>query len=182
MDNNIQFRELNINDMNQLYIWLNNPEVKKWYGKKDVTQDDVTDEYSDYIGDGDPTAAYIIVIDGIEAGYIQTYFIDNYPEYNKHVGADPNSAGLDLFIGESEYLHKGYGSMIINRFLEEVIFSNPLVDKCILGPEPKNICAIKTYEKCGFKWYKTIEIPDEDEPEYLMVKYKNKDRATADRA
>ena len=75
---------------------------------------------------------------------------------------------MDLFIGEKEFIHKGLGSIIINKFLKNYIFIEDRVNKCIIGPEPKNLSAIKAYSKAGFKYTKTIQIPDEDEPEYLM--------------
>jgi RimJ/RimL family protein N-acetyltransferase len=57
----------------------------------------------------------------------------------------------------------------MKAFLKDYVFINPQIDKCIIGPEPKNAAAIRMYEKSGFKYYKTIQIPDEDEPEHLMV-------------
>ena len=32
----------------------------------------------------------------------------------------------------------------------------------------RNRAAIRAYEKAGFTYLKTVEIPDEDDPEYLM--------------
>lgn len=39
---------------------------------------------------------------------------------------------------------------------------------CVIGPEPKNTAAIRVYEKAGFRFFKTIQVPTEPEPEYLM--------------
>ncbi|HJD62030.1 MAG TPA: acetyltransferase [Rickettsia endosymbiont of Degeeriella rufa] len=53
------------------------------------------------------------------------------------------------FFGEPEYLNKGIGILTLKTFLENFIdkeFSDILVD-----PDSKNIAAIKTYEKVGFK-------------------------------
>jgi aminoglycoside 6'-N-acetyltransferase len=73
-----------------------------------------------------------------------------------------------LFIGEQEYLHKGLGKNIISKFLEDIVFCLSDAESCIIGPEPKNEIAIRTYEKVGFKYVKTIQVDDEDEPEYIM--------------
>ena len=42
------------------------------------------------------------------------------------------------------------------------------VDSCIIGPAQNNHAAIRAYEKAGFKYLKTVSIPGELEPEYLM--------------
>jgi RimJ/RimL family protein N-acetyltransferase len=48
------------------------------------------------------------------------------------------------------------------------------VERCIVDPEPKNLIAIKAYENAGFRYLKTIQIPEEEEPEYLMeIKRRN---------
>jgi hypothetical protein len=43
-----------------------------------------------------------------------------------------------------------------------------LVESCIVGPEPKNLIAIKLDKSVCFRYLKTIQIPEEVEPEYLM--------------
>jgi RimJ/RimL family protein N-acetyltransferase len=42
------------------------------------------------------------------------------------------------------------------------------VASCVIGPEPKNAAAIRAYAKAGFRHWKTIQQPDEPEPEWLM--------------
>lgn len=168
----ITFRLLEEKDFNQIYIWMNTDFVIEWYGKIPVTLEDVRNKYMSYITGEEPTKAYIIIIDNVDVGYIQTYLINDYPEYNKYVETDEHAAGVDLFIGNKDYIHKGYGVRIMEQFLREHVFSNNKVDKCIIGPEPKNLSAIRMYEKSGFRWYKNIQIPDEDEPEYLMILFR----------
>jgi aminoglycoside 6'-N-acetyltransferase len=165
----IDFRPLAQNDLPQLHIWLNTDFVLKWFGKKPTPLNDVIEKYDPYITGEKPTSAYIIVIGGIDTGYIQTYLISDYPDYNAYVGADEHSAGVDLFIGHRDYIHKGYGASIMTAFLKDYVFSKSQVARCIIGPEPKNTAAIRMYEKTGFRWYKTIQVPGEDAPEYLMT-------------
>ena len=48
------------------------------------------------------------------------------------------------------------------------------IERWIVDPEPKNLIAIKVYENAGFRYLKTIQIPEEEEPEYLMeIKRRN---------
>ena len=73
-----------------------------------------------------------------------------------------------MFVGEIDYIHKGLGAIILRKFLEVIVFGQRNTPSCIIGPEPSNIVAIRAYAKAGFKYWKTIHAPDEDEPEYLM--------------
>jgi RimJ/RimL family protein N-acetyltransferase len=166
--NIINFRRLTINDLDYMYKWLNSDFVAEWYGKRTWTFKEVEKKYLPYINNEKPTQGYLIIYDNTPIGYIQTYKIHDYQDYAGFVDVDENAAGLDLFIGEWEYIHKGLGKYIISKFLKEIIFAKSDAVSCILGPEPKNIAAIITYEKVGFKYIKTMQVKDEDEPEYLM--------------
>ncbi|KQC14344.1 MAG: hypothetical protein APR63_05765 [Desulfuromonas sp. SDB] len=173
MQNNLQvkFIPLKPDHLNLLYKWLNLDHVAKWYGKGRNYQfyRNVEDHYLPRTRDICSTKAFIIYIDQNSIGYIQTYKITDYPDYNKHIQADNNSAGMDLFIGDENYLHRGLGPEIIKKFLNEVVFKIFDVEKCIIGPELANKAAIKAYQKAGFSYWKTVKIPDEAEPEYLMI-------------
>ena len=79
---------------------------------------------------------------------------------------DEKTAGIDLFIGEEGYIHKGFGTAILTKLLAEIIFSDDGIMSSVIGPEPKNTTAIRCYEKVGFRYFKAIHIPGE--LEYLM--------------
>jgi RimJ/RimL family protein N-acetyltransferase len=173
LTNNIEFRPLEVKDLTLLHRWLNTDHVNEWYNKGGSTYDDVVKKYLPRINGEQPIHSFIIVYDAIDIGYIQTYRIDDYPEYSKYVKAEEPSAGLDLFIGEKNFIHIGLGKEILQKFLTNYVFLINNVNCCIIGPEPLNKIAIRAYEKVGFVYYKMIQIPDEDEPEYLMRIYKN---------
>lgn len=169
ISNNILFNNLEEKDLVLLHKWLNNPHVHQWYDKdKHCTLEDIEKRYLPKITGEKPTQAYIIYYDSKPIGYIQTYKINDYPEYSKYVGANSNTAGLDLFIGESDYIGKGLGSEIIKSFLGQSVFTSDDINRCIVGPEPNNIRAIEAYKEAGFNHFKTVKLPDEAEPEYLM--------------
>jgi len=60
------------------------------------------------------------------------------------------------------------GPIIIKKVLKDIVFQNKNIKGCVIGAEPKNIIAIKAYKKVGFKYIKTIKIPDENKSEYIM--------------
>jgi len=171
----ISFSELREIDFEVLYKWYNTDFVNKWYGKEkqEWTFKEIENKYIPYIHKQKPTDSYIILYNDIKIGYIQTYLLKNYPEYNELVQSGDDSAGIDLLIGEKEYIHRGLGPIIIKKFLKDIVFQNKNIKSCVIGPEPKNEIAIKAYKKVGFKYIKTIKIPDEDEPEYIMEILRN---------
>lgn len=163
----IHFRILEEKDFPQMHVWLNTDFVKQFF-KNPSTMDDIKKEYEPYITGEDPTTPYIIMIDGVDIGYIQTYYYSDYCDnYYEELNADKYSAGVDLFIGHKDYIHKGYGTHIMQAFIKKYVFINPKTVNVIITPEPGNLIAIKVYEKVGFRWYKTIKTP-KGEFEYLM--------------
>src|SRR5262249_7750269 len=102
-------------------------------------------------------------------GYIQAYWIGDHNEYARALQVGPGSAGVDLFIGEPEFVHRGLGSVILRQFVRETVFDRMGARYCVIGPEVGNIIAIRAYEKAGFTYLKTVQVPGERAPEYLMI-------------
>jgi len=170
----ICFRFLAKNDLPKMHRWLNADFVARFW-KPPMTMEEVEKKYGAYIAGAKPTSPYIIMIDGVDVGYIQTYYYSDYGDdggyfgdgYFHALGADKYLAGVDLFIGHKDYIHKGYGVHVLRKFMKDYIFSDPKTVNVIITPEPDNAIAIRTYAKVGFRWYKTIVTPNGDS-EYLM--------------
>ncbi len=168
----IGFRTLKHADLPLMYRWRSMPHVSRWYYDKrpsvPPTCREVTAEYTPCIEGKEPTNCFLIMYVDKFIGYIQTYRIVDYPDYSRYVDEAEDAAGVDLFIGEAEYIHRGLGSGILRKFLRDIVFFNADIVSCIIGPEPGNRAAIRAYEKAGFRYLKTIQVPDEPQPEYLM--------------
>ena len=164
----ITFRKLQISDLELMHKWLNAPHVSKWYGKHLRTYRQVLQKYEPRIKGEVRAHPFLMIHAGTPIGYLQTYRISDHPEYNTHVGAEEDPAGVDLFIGEADYLDRGFGTAILRMFVQEVIFSDDSFSHCVIGPDPGNLAAIRCYEKVGFQYFKTIHIPGEPQGEYLM--------------
>jgi RimJ/RimL family protein N-acetyltransferase len=92
----------------------------------------------------------------MKIGYIQEY------------PASDNSAGIDLFIGEIAFLHRGLGASIIRQFLNDIVFADQAVESCVIDPSVLNRGAIRAYEKAGFRFLKTETSPGEAEAHHMM--------------
>jgi RimJ/RimL family protein N-acetyltransferase len=164
----IDFRPMEREDLSRMRRWLNTPHVREWYSEEPRTLDQVEAHYLTRINGEDPTRPFIILCDSTPIGYIQSYRIADYPDYARYVAVEEDAAGVDLLIGEVAYVHRGLGSAILRQFLRARVFGEMSVVSCLIGPQPKNAIAIRAYEKAGFRYLKTIKVPDEPEPEHLM--------------
>jgi len=162
----IRFRALAFGDLPLMHRWLNNDFVARWWpGWPSLEQ--VRARYGPRISGVEPTRCFIVELDATPVAFVQCYYIRDWPEYA--IGEEgEHAAGIDLFIAQRERAYRGLGPRIIREFLRRVVFSEYEVDSCIIGPAQNNRAAIRAYEKAGFKYLKTVSIPGELEPEYLM--------------
>lgn len=168
--NKISFRNLTFDDLALLHTWLNKPHVHEWYDKnKRNTFEEIKEKYGKKINKEEPTDSYLILYQNKPIGYIQTAKVKDWPAFESVVGKNQSAASIDLFIGEIDYLGKGYGSKAIKKFLVTIVFRQSGIDKCFTDPEPSNVRAIKSYEKVGFTYLKTVQIPGEPELAHLMI-------------
>jgi aminoglycoside 6'-N-acetyltransferase len=165
----LSFRRLRASDLRLMHHWLNAPHVRRWWYAEGTSHAEIEDHYLPGIEGRDATDLFLILHEVEPIGFVQSYRIsaeDDETYANLVDVAD--SAGVDLFIGEAAYLYRDLGQHVIRRFLSEHVFSDPGVEVCVIGPEPENAAAIRAYEKAGFRYFKTIQVSGEPEPEYLM--------------
>jgi RimJ/RimL family protein N-acetyltransferase len=162
------FRRLLLSDLPLMHRWRRADFVMQFYARKRYSYEELVAHYAPRVTGEAPTQSYIATCMGTPIGYIQTYRIEDYPEYSRCLQIDGNAAGVDLFIGEADFLNRGLGSQILARFLREVVFADDWPSCCVVGPDPGNRRAIRASEKAGFRYLKTVEVPGEDQPEYLM--------------
>ncbi len=144
-------RPLQANDLPLLHRWFAAPRVSRWYRTEaTLSYDGIVAKYGPRIKGQEPVQPFLIMYEALPIGYIQTYMFDD-------VGACPNLflddtdvAGLDLFIGDDAYLHRGLGVPILHRFLHDIVFGALCATACVVDPERENAGAIRTYEKAGF--------------------------------
>ncbi len=164
----IGFRPLRMGDLETMHRWLNAPHVAKWWGAG-PTMESVVEKYAPRIAGREPTRCFLILYADEPIGYIQTYRIGSYPDYARAIALDEAAAGIDLFVGSVEHVNRGLGAPLIVQFLRTIVFDDPDVESCIIGPAAGNRAAIRVYEKVGFRYVKTVQVPGEPEPEYLML-------------
>lgn len=142
-----------------LLKWLEAPHVKAWWDEDVVyTMELVHEKFGRHahgialsLNSDNKTFAYIICFNQEMIGYIQAYNARDFAQEN---GLDLNMisgaiCGVDLFIGESTFLHKGFGSQILNKVERQILASH--FDWCLIDPAKDNIAAIRAFTKAGFQ-------------------------------
>jgi aminoglycoside 6'-N-acetyltransferase len=167
----IAFRLLEEKDLPLMHKWLNTPHVSEWWsldGNHHPSFDEVSQHFSPRIEGKDPVDVYLIIYDEKPIGMIQSCKLDDYPAEKANFGLDQNCAGIDIFIGEEDYIHRGLGCSIIREFVKNVVFEKYDVDCCIVDPSVENEIAIKAYKKAGFKYLKTVWYEKDRQREHLL--------------
>lgn len=160
------FRSLQISYFPLLLKWLNSPHLARmWNEGKNWSMKDVKEKYLSYTKGykeethlKKPIYGFIIELQNKPVGYIQYYNAYDFPRetgpLSRYMGLPSSLAAIDLYIGEPEYLGKGYGPLIIKKFLDLYVW--PKFDACFVDPDLDNKVAIRAYEKVGFRTIKTF--------------------------
>jgi ribosomal protein S18 acetylase RimI-like enzyme len=156
----IGFRPLEADDLQQVFLWLLKPHVTKWYSPEPSSFMECVAKYGPRTREGSAVRAFMVLMDDMPIGYIQTYAIATFPDYEAQLACEPGVAGMDLFIGEESFLHRGFGPDIMTRFVEEIVFAGDAAHACIAGPTEGNRESIRAFEKAGFRRWKTVRIDD----------------------
>ena len=161
----ISFRSVCESDFLMLHNWLTVSHVKEyWYQDESFTYEEIYKKYSKRLKDG-VIESYIIQKNKEDIGFIQTYIIDEPAAFM----VNDKIKGIDLYIGELDYVHKGIGKSIINEFLVKHVFNDHSVRFAGIDPEVDNLIAIKAYEKSGFKHINTEYSKYNNNMTYYMI-------------
>ena len=157
---NLTFKPLVSDELPLLHKWLNTPHVSKWWfldlGIRNPTLEEVQSVWNRRLNNTEAVEYYIVLLDLTPIAFIQWSILSEESKSMALVKKSDNVAGIDVFIGEEDCLYKGIGPVLINKFLEEIVFRNPDIQSCIIDPEPENTSAIRAYEKIGFKHTHTV--------------------------
>lgn len=164
----IGFRWLTEDDLPLMHRWLNEGPSFEWYGLEPTTLEEVTHVYTPRLHGQSNVLSLIVTYDGQPVGYVQRYFTREHEDYWGHQNFPDDTAGIDLFIGEERFLHRGFGPLLIRTFLQTHVFAGQ-AGRCIIDPDPANKIAIRAYEKIGFRYLSTLHPPEHEDDAHLMI-------------
>lgn len=160
-----------------LLEWLNTPHVKTWWDSDvEWNIEKIADKYDSYVHGfkvensiKKPIHAFLIRYEQTPIGYIQYYNAYDFARELALLHLPDSLAAVDIYIGELSYLGHGIGSMAVSMFLEQFVF--PHYEAVFADPDIRNIAAIQSYEKAGFKRAKI----QSDDPVLRMLCFRNKE-------
>lgn len=173
--NQISFRPLCEDDLKLLHQWFQLPHIKRWYARnKTYSFEAIKNQYLPRIHAPEKIPNYIIVFGNTPIGYIQLYHLDsslpdgvtnyNHPLFETY---DPKDiAGIDLFIADENFLHKGYGAKTLNAFINNYI--KDTFKAVVADPMRNNQMAIEFFKRMGF--VEDIETSKESQNILLLLK------------
>lgn len=167
---NVTLRLMTIDEMPLMVGWLNQPHVAEWFHDHPTTLEAVTEKYKPRIDGTSPTKVFTAVAGGKPIGMIQAYQVHNYPEYAEAIGMD-EAIGIDLFIGEADYLGKGYGRDIIDAFVRDAVGEHfEDAQLVVASPSVNNLGSINAFEVAGFSKGSIVDVPGEQTQEQVMTR------------
>ena len=128
-------------DLPLLKRWLAAPHVAQWWGEPDEQFELVSGDLSEPAMD-----QFIVATDGRSFAYLQCYRLT---DWNIGFGVQPDGTrGIDQFIGEPQMINCGHGSALTRNFAGGLLTSG--TPRVVTDPDPKNLRAVRAYEKAGF--------------------------------
>jgi RimJ/RimL family protein N-acetyltransferase len=167
MSNALVFRPLQRSDLPLLHRWLWEPHVVRWWGEP-LSFDEIEAKYQPRIDGTEPTHVFIMEYGLRPIGLIQWYKWSDYPAHAAKLEAEPQSAGIDLTIGEGDLLARGIGSAAIRQFVREVVFADPAITAVFADPEEANPRSVGAFMKAGFHVVRTTTSPGENVPRSVV--------------
>lgn len=159
----IYLSPINPEDIVQYVEWLNNFEIAKYLGHvKRILSIPAEKEWLDNLGkNGNYTFA---IVDKEHDKLLGNIGLMNIDSVDSH-------AEMGVFIGDEDYLSRGYGSEAIKLILDYgfnyLNLNNIMLKACAFNKR-----ALKAYEKCGFKvfgvWKEAIYFNGKYEDEVFM--------------
>jgi aminoglycoside 6'-N-acetyltransferase len=119
------------------------------------------EKYGPRIDGIEPSHVFVIEHDGRPIGWIQWYRWSDYPEHSAQLNAEPNTAGIDLSIGEVSLIGIGLGSKAIREFILTLICAEPGLTAVVTDPEERNRRSCRAFEKAGFIALRTVQLRGE---------------------
>src|SRR6186713_2253626 len=143
----IGFRPMTKEDLPMFRAWLETPHVREWW--RDDVEETVA-EYAKELEEGSTTSFFVILAEGREVGFIQSYRVEDEPAYHAGVKLD-GAVAIDLFVGDASLIGTGFGPRLITAFVERIVRKEyPAAKYAVTSPNVHNARSIRAFEKAGF--------------------------------
>jgi RimJ/RimL family protein N-acetyltransferase len=144
MNGNIKLRQMHMNDLELFCKWLYKPHVARWFHHPQewIEEIELQDSRFSWVHH------FIVEYEGKPMGFCQYYaccYSDEIWEGQEIIG----SYSIDYLIGETEFLHYGFGKQIVAALIEQIM-NNKDACRILVQPEPENAASCSLLSSCGF--------------------------------
>lgn len=155
----LTIRLMTVADLPQLHAWINSVHWREWWGQEPVSMQAVAEHYLPRVMAESGVTPYFAELDGEPFAYAQSYVVMGSGGGWWEDETDPGARGIDQSIGDPALLNQGLGTRLVQAMVAK-LFADPRVSKIQTDPSPKNVRAIRCYEKAGFRQIKEVITPD----------------------
>jgi aminoglycoside 6'-N-acetyltransferase len=107
-----------------------------------VTLDSVVKKYGPLVRGEDTTKAFVVLLEEVPIGYIQSYRLDDEPAWRGTIQraiGPRRAAGIDYFIGSTAALGRGLGTATIAAFVDVLFETMRDVDEVVVAVQQGNV-------------------------------------------
>jgi RimJ/RimL family protein N-acetyltransferase len=152
----LTFAQLNSSYFPVLLRWFNRPHVQAFWSLRNWSLEEIKAKYLPRLTD--PTIqAWVAFVNQAPIAFIQSYSVKNHPWPGQHIPDEmvEKSAGIDFFIGEESFLRRGYGTLILQKFIREHLSD---FDFIFADPDRENVASMAFFKSLGFKPYQVLKM------------------------
>ena len=133
----IKLKKLKKADIRLVADWLEQTHVKKWYHSPDewITEMENKDGRFLFIHH------FLVLFEGTPIGFCQYYDCFTAKEDWYQIDRAEEVFSIDYLIGDTRYLHKGYGKQIIQILTHHVRKNERNAQQIIVQPEKNNLAS-----------------------------------------
>ena len=148
-------------DLPLLHEWIQRPHVAEWWRGVDAggSLEDTRRKWLPRLEPNSSVRGYIALLGGDPLGFIQSYVAVECGEGWWENETDPGVRGIDQFLTDGSKLGQGLGSRMVTAFVRK-LFNDLNVTKVQTDPDPKNVRAIRCYQRAGFRPLGNVTTPD----------------------
>jgi len=132
------FRRLTDEDLPALVAWMAAEHAQPWFGDEPRTVEGARTIYAKELDGTSATRMWIVVLDGVDIGYVQDYPVIAYDDYAVRV-QDPEAIAFDYLIGLPDLIDRGIGTQMITTFCRDVLCRDyPEAPRFVASPDVRN--------------------------------------------
>jgi aminoglycoside 6'-N-acetyltransferase len=137
-------------DLGDMLRWRREPHVARWFlSNRPPTAETIERYYGPRIDGVAPTRMWVVEVDGGSVGFLQDYRISDHPDFAV-LTPDPDAIGLDYAIGEPEWLHRGIGLRMLERWYDIARADYADATTYFAAPDHRNVASRRLLLKAGF--------------------------------